>query len=266
MALASQLYAPYDIKGQVALVTGASSGIGESIAWRLAELGTSLVITARREDRLQKLKAEIQAKYSVAVHTQTLDMRDLKAVKAMPGVLPPEFQKVDILVNNAGLAVGVDKAYEANIDDYVTMLEANVTGLMAMTRALVPGMVERKRGHVVNMSSVAGIEGYPGGAGYNASKFAVNGYSIALRHDLCGTPVRVTTISPGAVQTEFSTVRLGDKTAADAMYAGFDPLTAADIADNTVYALTRPEHVQICDILVYATKQSSARSIARNTD
>jgi len=262
----SELYKPCNIRGQVALVTGASSGIGEAIAWRLAEAGASLVLTARRLDRLQKLKQDIEVKFSVPVHVERLDIRDLEAIKSLPGSLPSEFQSVDILINNAGLALGVDKAHEANLEDHITMIETNVTGLMAMTRQLVPGMVERKRGHVVNMSSVAGVEAYPGGSGYNASKFAVNGYSTALRHDLAGTPIRVTTISPGAVQTEFSLVRLGDKAKADAVYDGFEPLTAADIADNTIYALTRPEHVQIADILVYATKQSGAKAISKNSD
>jgi len=264
--MASTLYQPYDITGQVAFITGASSGIGEAIAWRMAEAGAAIVVTARRVERLAKLKEEIQAKYNVPVLPLELDMTNLEAIKALPGSLPSEFQKVDILINNAGLALGAEPAHEAETDAVVTMMQTNVTGLIALTRQLSPGMVERKRGHIVNMSSVAGVEGYSGGSGYNASKFAVNGYTIALRHDLVGTPVRVTTISPGAVNTEFSTVRFGDKSKADAVYEGFDPLVAADIADNTMYALTRPKHVQICDIFVLATKQAAAKAIARNTD
>mmetsp|Transcript_30230 Transcript_30230/g.77630 ORF Transcript_30230/g.77630 Transcript_30230/m.77630 type:complete len:264 (+) Transcript_30230:125-916(+) len=261
------LYQAYDISGQVAFVSGASSGIGEAIAWRLAEAGASMVITGRRVERLQKLADDLTGRYpAVRVLPLTLDMTDLAAIKALPGSLPADFQQVDILVNNAGLALGAEPAHEQDTDAVVTMLETNVTGLIALTRQLTPGMVERKRGHIVNMSSVAGIEGYPGGSGYNATKFAVNGYTIALRHDLVGTPVRVTTISPGAVNTEFSTVRYGDKAKADSIYEGFDPLTAEDIADNTIYALTRPKHVQICDIFVLATKQSAARSIAKFSD
>eukprot|EP00951_Prasinocladus_malaysianus_P037407 scaffold401579_cov34-Prasinocladus_malaysianus.AAC.1 len=180
----SELYRTCDISGQVAFLTGASSGIGKATAWRLAEAGVSIVIAARRKDRLEKLKADIQAQYSVPIHVQLLDIRDMEAIKALPDSLPAEFKEkvckfyysapviltlnphlrqVDILINNAGLALGVGPAYKANIDDDITMIETNVTGLMAMTRRIAPGMVERKKGHIINMSSVGGIEGYPGG-------------------------------------------------------------------------------------------------------
>lgn len=261
---ATQLYAPLDITGSVALITGASSGFGEACAWRLAEAGCSLILVARRLERLEALKQQLQERYQARVHVVMQDMRDLEGVKGLPGSLPPEFQEVDILINNAGLALGVSTVENQDTEDMLQMMETNFFSVVVLTREVVKGMVARNRGHIVNISSIAGQEAYHGGGLYCASKHALNAYTAAARHELVGTDVRVTTISPGACRTEFSVVRFkGDEAKADAVYEGMDPLLAADIADNVMYAVTRPRHVQIADMLVFATYQSSAKSIAR---
>lgn len=219
---------------------------------------------ARRKERLDNLASQLQFTYHVAVHTISLDVRNIAEVDLLPGQLPPEFGEVDILVNNAGLALGTASIQDNNLDDAITMLETNVTSVIAFTKAFVQGMIERNRGHIVNISSVAGTESYAGGSVYCATKHALAAFTTAARHDLVGTNIRVTSISPGAVQTEFSVVRFkGDQDKADAVYRGFKPMTAEDIADNVLYACTRPEHVQVADILVYATHQCSAKGIAR---
>ncbi|KAI8468708.1 MAG: hypothetical protein J3K34DRAFT_426333 [Monoraphidium minutum] len=261
---ATALYAPLPVAGRTALVTGASSGFGEAVAWRLAEAGCRLVLVARRAERLEALQAQLVAAYQAAVHVVCLDLRDLEAVAALPGSLPPDFSEVDILVNNAGLALGVATVENQSVEDMHQMMETNYFSVVVLTREVVKGMVARNRGHIVNISSVAGIEAYAGGGLYCASKHALNAYTTAARHELVGTNVRVTTVSPGACRTEFSVVRFkGDTEKADAVYAGMDPLLAADIADNVMYAVTRPAHVQIADMLVYATYQCSAKGIAR---
>lgn len=260
-----ETYTPYSIAGQVALITGASSGIGEACAWRFAEAGCKLVLIARRQERLAALQQAIGDHYpELAVHTVTMDVQDLEGIAALPAQLPREFQEVDILLPNAGLALGVAAVHELDMEDAKTMMTTNVLSVMAFVRAFSPGMVVRNRGHLLFMSSVAGHEAYGGGAGYCATKHALDAYCTAARHDLVGTNVRVTAISPGAVKTEFSVVRFkGDEGKADAVYEGINPLLASDIADNVMYAATRPPHVQICEILVFATYQSSAKGIAR---
>uniref|UniRef100_A0A7S0UK52 Ketoreductase domain-containing protein n=1 Tax=Polytomella parva TaxID=51329 RepID=A0A7S0UK52_9CHLO len=260
----SSLYQPVDIEGYTVLITGASSGIGEACAFRFAEAGCKLILLARREERLQNIKSQLTSTYQVPVHIVAMDVRDIKAIEALPDQLPEEFSKVDILVNNAGLALGVAPVVDNQIEDVVAMLETNVTATVVFTKVFVAGMIARGRGHLINISSVAGKESYPGGSVYCASKHAVSAFTASARHDLVGTPIRVTSISPGAVKTEFSAVRYkGDQAKADAVYDGFVPLCAADIADNVIYASTRPEHVQIADILVFASSQASARGLAR---
>eukprot|EP00899_Mesostigma_viride_P004908 jgi/Mesvir1/14418/Mv09801-RA.3 len=192
----SSRYQTYSVRDQVALVTGASSGIGEATAYALAELGTKLVLVARRQSKLEEVRERIVTDFKVPVHLVCMDVRERQKVAALPSELPAEFREVDILVNNAGLALGVAPAHETNLDDLCTMMDTNVIALAAFTNAFVPGMVARGRGHVVNMSS-----------GYCASKFAVDAYTTAMRHDLVGTPIRVTAISPGAVKTEFRCTR-----------------------------------------------------------
>lgn len=244
--------------------TGASSGIGEACAWRFADAGCRLVLIARRADRLAALAAEIGTECGVEVHTVAMDVRDVAGVAALPSALPPTFSAVDILVNNAGLALGTDPADDVDMDDAITMIECNVTAVIAFTRVFGAGMRARNAGHIINISSIAGKEFYAGASVYCATKHAVEALTGGARHDFMGTRVRVTGVAPGAVRTEFSVVRFkGDGEKADAVYAGIEPLTAADIADNVIYAATRPPHVQIADITTFATFQASAKGLAR---
>jgi 3-hydroxy acid dehydrogenase/malonic semialdehyde reductase len=265
--MVSELYAPVPVLGRCALITGASSGIGKATAERLAELGCRLVVAARREERLEELASDLRLRYGATVHCVVLDVTDTDAVLALPKSLPKAFADVSILVNNAGGALGTAKVTENDMNDVTTMLDANIKGVVATTRAFSPGMVSRGEGHIVNISSIAGIEWYGGGSVYCATKAAINAFTTSARKDLFDTPVKVTSISPGFVNTEFATVRFkGDAQKADGVYHGMKyggPLVAEDIADNIVYALTRPGRVQICDVLVYPTSQASARDIAR---
>lgn len=213
---------------------------------------------ARRVERLDEVRRAIAAHYPVPMHCVALDVRDASAILALPEQLPADFRAVDILVNNAGLALGTAPVQGNDIADCATMLSTNVLSVLAMMRAFTPGMVARDRGHVINMSSIAGHAGYEGGSAYCATKAAVEAMTESARHDLMDTHVRVTAISPGAVKTNFSVVRYGgDAAAADAVYEGFVPLTADDIADNVLYAATRPEHVQITQIVTLATAQAA---------
>jgi len=260
----SKLYQTLDLRGQTVLITGASAGIGEACAWRFAEAGCALVLVARRLDRLESIKAKLEEEYKVPIFIKQIDLTDIQAVEALQSELPEEFAKVDILVNNAGFVVGVPTVAETVTQDLLNMLHTNVTSAILLTREFVKGMLQRNHGHIINLSSIAAKEAYGGGGVYCATKHALDAFSISTRHDLVGTPIRVTTISPGAVKTEFSIVRFqGDVQKADAVYEGLDPLTAADIADNVMYAATRPAHVQVCDMLVLATNQSSAKTLAR---
>jgi len=267
MSQVSALYQPQDITGWTVMVTGASSGFGQAAAWRFAELGCKLVIVARRTERLEALKKELSAKYGTAVHCLTLDMMDIPKVEKMDELLPEEFRNVDILVNNAGLALGTNKVDTNVTSDIVRMMTVNVTAVIVATAVFTKGMKARGRGHVINVGSIAGHEAYGGGTGYCASKHAVTAFTSAARHDLVGTPIRVTCISPGPAQTEFSLVRIegsGDAAAkAKSVYDNLVPLVADDIADNIVYAATRPAHVQIQDIICWNTNQAGPTNVAR---
>lgn len=226
-------------------VTGASAGFGAAIARRFAADGAKLVIAGRRADRLAGLQKEIGR--ATMVHVLTLDVRDREAVaKAIAG-LPSEFAEIDLLVNNAGLALGLEPAQRANLDDWDQMVDTNIKGLMYMTRAVLPGMVARDRGHIVNIGSTAGAWPYPGGNAYGGTKAFVRQFSLNLRADLIGTRVRVTDIAPGlAGGTEFSQVRFhGDEEKAGKVYAGTEPLTAEDVADAVHWVATRPAHVNV---------------------
>lgn len=257
-------YKPYSIKGKVALVTGASAGIGEACSWRLADAGCHLILVARRGDRLDQLKEKIVEAFGVQVHCVVMDVRNTEDLMALPQTLPSEFQDIDILVNNAGLALGMDTTDDVNMDDATIMLETNVKAVVALTSVVSRIMKKRNSGHIINISSVAAHESYKQGGVYCATKHALDALTVAARHDFVDTDIRVTAISPGAVKTEFSVVRFkGDEKRADDVYAGINPLTAADIADNVVYAATRPPHVQISEINVLATYQCSARGLAR---
>jgi 3-hydroxy acid dehydrogenase / malonic semialdehyde reductase len=239
----------------VVFVTGASSGFGAAVARRFAATGARVVAAARRADRLKDLAAEL----GTQLLPVTLDVRDRAAVSEVVNGLPAEFADVDVLVNNAGLALGLGPAQTADLDDWDQMIDTNCKGLVYCTRAILPGMVARRRGHVISLGSVAGTYPYPGGNVYGGTKAFVHQFSLDLRSDLHGTGVRVTCVEPGMADTEFSTVRFaGDKAKADAVYAGMQPMTADDIAESIFWAATLPEHVNVNVIELMATAQSFA--------
>ena len=237
------------------LVTGASSGFGAAIARRFAAGGARVVAAARRTDRLRELADEL----GESVLPVEVDVTDDRAVAGLVDGLPAEFAAIDVLVNNAGLALGLEPAQRAELDDWDRMLDTNCKGLVHVTRAVLPGMVERGRGHVVNLGSVAGTYPYPGGNVYGATKAFVHQFSLNLRSDLHGTGVRVTSIEPGMADTEFSVVRFaGDEAKAGAVYGGMQPLTADDIADAVAWATSTPPHVNVNTIELMPTAQSFA--------
>ncbi|NMF84092.1 SDR family oxidoreductase [Nodosilinea sp. P-1105] len=250
---------------QTVLITGASSGIGAACARQLAEAGARLILAARRQD---KLNALIQALPSTTdTWLLPLDVCQPDMVKAAIAALPADWQTIDGLINNAGLSRGLDKQYEAPLQDWEEMIDTNIKGLLYVTRAVVPGMVQRGRGHVVNVGSIAGRQTYPGGSVYCATKAAVKALSEGLKLDLLGTPVRVTNIEPGLVETEFSEVRFrGDRQRAKSVYQGMTPLTPDDVADAIQFALTRPPHVTISEIFLMPTDQSSSTLVHRRSD
>lgn len=248
---------------RIALITGASSGIGEACARKFAEGGYDLILTARRAEKLAELKVELEAE-GTKVKTLTFDVRDAEAAEKAVDSLEPEWRKIDVLINNAGLALGLDKEYEGDPDDWNTMIDTNIKGLLTMTRLIVPGMVERNEGHVINIGSVAGDAAYAQGNVYCATKAAVKTITDGLRIDLAETAVRVTNLKPGLVETNFSNVRFhGDNQRADNVYKGITPLTGADIADVAFYAASAPKHVQIAEVLILATHQASGSVIYR---
>ena len=225
------------------LVTGATAGFGEATAERFARDGARLVVAGRRADRLEALAKRLSAQ--AAVHPLTLDVRDRAAVEQALSTLPADFARVDVLVNNAGLALGLEPAHRASLDEWEQMIDTNARGLVVVTRHLLPGMVERGRGHVVNLGSVAASYPYPGGNVYGATKAFVHQFSLNLRADLVGSGVRVTCIEPGMADTEFSLVRLKDAEKARAVYQGVTPLSAADVADAIHWVVSRPPHVNV---------------------
>lgn len=243
-------------RANVILVTGASAGFGSAIARRFAEDGARVVLAARRLDRIEALAAEIGER----AHAIELDVRNRAAVEFEIANLPADFAGIDVLVNNAGLALGLEPAHEASLDDWETMVDTNVKGLMTVTRAVLPGMVERGRGHVVNIGSIAGEWPYPGGNVYGATKAFVRQFSLNLKADLAGTPVRVSNVEPGLCGgTEFSNVRFhGDDAKAENVYANTTPLTADDIADVVHWIAARPAHVNINTISLMPVVQAFA--------
>ena len=243
-------------KPRTAFVTGASNGFGAAIVRRFAAEGVRVVALARRQDRLAGLAAEL----GDSVLPVRLDVRDRAAVQDVVAGLPAEFAEIDVLVNNAGLAKGLKPAQEADLDDWEEMIDTNCKGLVYCTRTILPGMVERRRGHVVNLGSVAGTYPYPGGNVYGATKAFVHQFSLNLRSDLHGTGVRVTSVEPGlSGETEFSTVRFGgDQDKANAVYAGTQPLVPADIAEAVYWVVSQPAHVNINTIEMMPVTQSFA--------
>lgn len=251
------------ISGKTALVTGATAGIGEATAIALAEQGCNLVLTGRRMDRLQALVQRLEKDFNVKALPLQFDVRDKRAVAEAIASIPSPFNEIDILVSNAGLARGIHKMQDADLENWETMIDTNVKGLLYVTHAVLPGMVARNRGDIVHLGSIAGHEVYPGGNIYCSTKHAVNAIAKGLRIDLVDTNIRVSSIDPGMVETEFSEVRFGDKDKAKAVYQGMQPLTAVDIAESILFVLTRPAHVQIAEIVIFPTAQGAATVVHR---
>ena len=250
---------------KIVFITGASSGIGAACARKFAKEGHTLLLNARSADKLQTLKTELENAYSTDILLLPFDVRDREAAAKALATLPEQYQSIDILVNNAGLALGMDKEYEGTEENYDTMIDTNITALLMITRLVVPGMIARGRGHIINIGSVAGDAAYPGGSVYCATKAAVKVLSDGLRMDLVDTPLRVTNVKPGLVETNFSVTRFtGDKERADKVYQGIKPLTGEDIAEVVYFAASAPEHVQIAEVLVLATHQASGSLVYRN--
>ncbi|MBW4681213.1 MAG: SDR family oxidoreductase [Microcoleus vaginatus WJT46-NPBG5] len=254
------------IQEKIVFITGASSGIGSACARMFAQAGAKLILSARRLDRLEQLATELSEKFGTQSHLLQLDVRDRSQVESTLSSLPVSWEAIDILINNAGLSRGLSKLHEGSIQDWEEMLDTNVKGLLYVTRTVVPGMVSRGRGHVVNIGSIAGRQAYPGGNVYCASKAAVRAISEGLKQDLLGTPVRVTEIEPGLVETEFSIVRFhGDSDRANKVYQDLTPLTAEDIADVVFFCATRPAHVNISELLIVPTDQATATLVHRRS-
>lgn len=248
----------------IVFITGASSGIGAACSRKFAKEGYTLILNARSIDKLQALKTELEATYGTDIILLPFDVRDRKAAAKAINTLPENYQAIDILVNNAGLALGMDKEYAGVEEDYDTMIDTNITALLMITRLVVPGMIARHKGHIINIGSVAGDAAYPGGSVYCATKAAVKVLSDGLRMDLADTPLRVTNVKPGLVETNFSLTRFaGDKERADKVYQGIKPLTGEDIAEVVYFAASAPEHVQIAEVLVLATHQASGTIVHR---
>lgn len=245
-----------DLAEKCVLITGASSGFGEACARRFAGAGAKLVLAARNLEKLKALQNELSP---AECHILQLDMRESAALDLLPQSLPGIFRDIDILINNAGLALGLNKAWESDIDQWEQMLDTNCRGLVRITRRILPGMVERNRGHIINIGSVAGNWPYPGGNVYGATKAFVQQFSLNLRCDLLGKNIRVTNIEPGMANTRFSSVRFsGDKEKADKVYEGTAPLTAEDVAETIFWASSLPEHVNINTLEVMPTCQAWA--------
>ncbi len=252
------------LKGKIVFITGASAGIGAATALAFAPEGVRLLLAARRAQKLEEVAASALKQGAAAVHSVGLDVRDRSAVQRVLGELPPEWADIDVLVNNAGLSRGMEKLYTGSIEDWEEMIDTNVKGLLYVARAVVPGMVARGRGHIITLGSMAGELVYPNGAVYCASKAAARTINDGLREDLLGTPVRVTSIDPGLVETEFSVVRFhGDKERAANVYKGMVPLTGEDIADAILWAATRPAHVNIARISLTSVNQANTLLIHR---
>lgn len=247
------------------LITGASSGIGEGCARKFASQGARLILNSRSADKLTALAEELKEKYDAECYVMPFDVCNRDSAAAALNALPQEWKSIDVLVNNAGLAIGVDKEYEGNLDEWDVVIDTNVKALLSMTRLVVPGMVERGRGHIINIGSIAGDAAYPGGSVYCATKAAVKALSDGLRIDLVDTPLRVTNIKPGLVETNFSVVRFrGDKQKADNVYRGIKPLNGDDIAEVVYFAASAPEHMQVAEILVMPTYQATGTIVSKN--
>lgn len=251
------------LKDKWVLITGATSGIGKACAFHFAEAGSNLILTGRREKRLSEIRDEIIQKHQVEVDFYSFDVRDREACKECVDSIE---HPIDILVNNAGLASGKDPVDQADFEDWDKMIDTNVKGLLSMTRFISEMMRKRNSGHIINVGSIAGHEAYPGGSVYCGTKHAVKAITQATKMDLHGTNIRVSAVSPGLVETEFSEVRFhGDREAADSVYTNLDPLTADDIAEIILFMASRPPHVNIMDTIVLPTAQSSSTMVHRSS-
>lgn len=250
----------------IVFITGASSGIGRATAEAFAKQGAKVIATARRLERLQELKAELSEKFNAGIYTAVMDVCDRSSIETVIKQLPAEWQDIDVLVNNAGTAISTNKIQDSNPDDWDTMIDTNIKGLLYVTRAIIPGMIARNSGHVINIGSIAGHEYYPGGNIYCSTKHAVKAISKTLRIDLLGTPLRVSSVDPGAVHTEFSEVRWNDKAKSDQFYAEFAALKPEDIADAVVYCANTPAHVNVAEMIVMPTCQASVNHLHRHND
>jgi 3-hydroxy acid dehydrogenase / malonic semialdehyde reductase len=254
------------LQNQIILITGASSGIGTACARIFAGVGAKLILAARRLERLQQLADDLVKEFGIEIHLLQLDVRDRSAVESAIVTLPSAWSEIDILINNAGLSRGLDKLHEGSFQDWEDMIDTNVKGLLYLSRYVVPGMVSRDRGHVINLGSIAGHQTYPGGNVYCATKAAVRAISEGLKQDLLGTRVRITSVDPGMVETEFSEVRFhGDTERANKVYQGVKPLTADDVADVIFFCVTRSPHVNINEVVLMPVDQASATLVNRRT-
>lgn len=247
---------------KIVLITGATSGIGKACAIKFSQNNYYLIITGRRKEILNNLAYDLVRKYKIEVLPLNFDVRDREQVKANIDSLPESWKKIDVLINNAGLAVGLNSIQDGIIDDWERMIDTNIKGLLYISRAVMPLMIKNKKGHIINIGSIAGKETYPKGNIYCATKHAVDSLTKAMRIDLLEYGIKVTQISPGAVETEFSVVRFkGDKKTADKFYKGFTPLKAEDVAEVVYYVTTLPEHVNINDMLIMPAAQANAGRI-----
>lgn len=252
---------------KLAFITGVTRGIGRAIAEIYAKNGFRLILNARRENLLKELQEELSEKYGTESYLLPFDVRDRDIVKNSIDSLPKEWQDIDVLINNAGLAKGFHDIHEANIDDWESMIDTNIKGLLFVSRAIMPIMVERKKGHILNIGSIAGKEVYAKGNVYCSTKHAVEGITKAMRMDLLPHKIKVSAVCPGAVNTDFSKVRFdGDEERAEQVYDGYQPLVAEDIAEAVYFVTSRPVHVNINDLLIMPTAQANTSNLLRETD
>ena len=255
------------LKGKTVLVTGASSGIGQAVAVAFGRAGSRLILAARRAERLEELSKRLAKDFGTSSRCLPLDLLDRQAALEALDSLEPGWQAIDVLVNNAGLVRGLDKVQEGRVEDWDEVIDVNIRALLAVTRWALPHMLKRGSGHVINLGSISGYETYPGGAVYCATKYAVRALTSGLKMDLLGTPVRVTSVDPGLVETEFSLVRYrGDVERAKAPYRGLKPLSAEDVAEAVVWCASRPPHVNVLNLVLLPTAQASATLVHRTQD
>jgi NADP-dependent 3-hydroxy acid dehydrogenase YdfG len=267
LALFLQRFILKQMKNKIIFITGSTDGIGKACAHQFASAGARLILNGRNPEKLQALQRDLTDQYALEVFPLLFDVRDRQAAAQAVESLPLEWKSVDILINNAGLVLGVDKEHEGSLDDWEIVIDTNIKGLLTVTRLIVPGMAARGRGHIINIGSIAGDAVYPGGSVYCATKSAVKALTDGLRIDLVDTPLRVTNIKPGLVETHFSVTRFyGDKTKADAVYEGLKPLTGEDIAETIFFAASAPAHVQIAEVLIMPANQATATITYRNRD